>query len=105
MPGMRFRTIASPQRIPKIVFSGTATIATSIVSFSACTAIGFKIAAQNGRQPPSNARQKRSPTGGAGVTAREPSDPERTMRQAAMGSGPAAQAADREEHGERDDEQ
>ena len=70
MPGIRCRTIASAQRTPKIVFSGTATTATSSVSFSACTASGFEIAAQNGWKPCSNARQKISPTGATRITAR-----------------------------------
>ena len=56
MPGIRWRTIASPQSTPKTVFSGTATIVISIVSFSACTAVGFEIADQNGPRPCSNAR-------------------------------------------------
>ena len=34
--------------MPKAVFSGTAIAVISSVSFSACTAFGFEIAAQNG---------------------------------------------------------
>src|SRR5438045_8763481 len=63
MPGRRWRTIATAQRIPKSVFSGTTTAAISSVNFSACTAFGFEIASQNGWSPGSNARQKTRATG------------------------------------------
>ncbi len=56
--------------MPKIVFSGTATSVISSVSFNACTASGFEIAAQNGCQPCSNARQKMRLTGATRITAR-----------------------------------
>src|SRR3954447_9508235 len=102
---MRCRTIASAQRIPKIVLSGTATTATSRVSFSACTASGFETAAQNGCHPCSNARQKISPTGATRITARYASDVRRIPCLTVMASRPAAERADREEDTERDHEQ
>src|SRR4051794_7818580 len=46
-----------------------------------------------------------SPTGASRITARYPSEPKRTTYLAVIASGPAAQRADREEHGERDHEQ
>src|SRR6266550_1287549 len=74
MPGMRCRTIASAQRTPRIVLSGTATSAISSVSFRAWTANGLEIAAQNGCHPCSNARQKISATGATRITARYASE-------------------------------
>src|SRR4051794_6407410 len=100
MPGTRWRTIAIAQRMPNAVFSGTATTVISSVSFSACTAVGFEIAAQNGRQPCSKARQKMSDTGATRIVARYASESVLTV----MTGGPAAEAADSEEDAERDDE-
>src|SRR4051794_27848308 len=105
MPGMRCRTIASAQRTPKIVLSGTATSAISSVSFSAKTANGLEIAAQNGCHPCSNARQKISPTGATRITARYASDVTRTEYLAVMTGGVASKGSDRQEHAERDREQ
>ena len=59
-----------PHAMPKAVFSGTTTIVTITVSFSACTAYGFEIASQNGPSPCSNARQKMIDTGATRITAR-----------------------------------
>src|SRR6478736_4629620 len=105
MPGKRCRTIAIPQSTPKAVLSGTATIATSSVSFRACTASGFEIASQNGCRPCSNARQKMSATGATRITSRYTSDPKRIMRLAVIAHRPATHAADREKHREGDQEQ
>src|SRR5665213_1876622 len=105
MPGNRCRTMARPQRIPNTVLSGTATIATSSVSFSACTAVGFEIAAQNGCKPCSNARQKMRHTGATRMITRYPSDPKRIRYLPIMAHRPTSQAADREQHRERDHEQ
>src|SRR6266576_5767267 len=105
MPGMRWRTIASAQRTPKIVLSGTATAAISTVSFSANTANGLEIAAQNGCHPCSNARQKISTTGATRITARYASDVRRIPCLTVMPSRPAAEGADRKEDTERDHEQ
>src|ERR1700704_5362581 len=104
MPGNRCRTIASAQRTPNTVFSGTAASVTSTVSFSAWTAVGFEIACQKGTTPCSNARQKIKPTGAIRISARYASDPVRTTRLAVMTRGPTAQAADSEEDAERDHE-
>src|SRR4051794_27942633 len=105
MPGMRCRTIASAQRTPKIVLSGTATSAISSVSFSAKTANGLEIAAQNGCHPCSNARQKIRATGATRITARYASDVTRIEYLAVMTGRPAAERADRKEDAERDHEQ
>src|SRR5581483_687139 len=98
MPGIRRRTIASAQRIPNSVFSGTTIAVISTVSFSAWTASGFETAAQNGWKPCSNARQNTSPTGATRIAPRYASDPNLMI----MPSGPPAQCADCEEKRERD---
>src|SRR5205807_6919935 len=105
MPGMRCRTIASAQRTPKIVLSGTATSAISSVSFRAWTANGLEIAAQNGCHPCSNARQKISATGATRITERYASEVTRIEYLAIMAGRVAAKGADRQEHTERDHEQ
>ena len=56
--------------MPKAVLAGRRSSVISSVSFSACTAFGFEIAAQNGCTPCSNARQKMSPTGAIRMIAR-----------------------------------
>src|SRR5436853_2701810 len=100
MPGRRWRTIATAQRIPKSVFSGTTTAVISSVNFSACTAFGFEIASQNGWSPCSNARQKMRATGAMRIAPRYASDPNLTI----MACGPAAHRADGQQEGERDHE-
>ena len=55
-PGTRPRTIASAARTPKIVFSGTAISATSIVSQNAWIAAGVVIESQTAPSPGSNVR-------------------------------------------------
>src|SRR5437868_3171574 len=105
MPGMRCRTIASAQRTPKIVLSGTATSAISSVSFRAWTANGLEIAAQNGCHPCSNARQKISATGATRITARYASEVIRIEYLAIMAGRVAAERADSKQDTERDREQ
>src|SRR6476469_294272 len=105
MPGMRCRTMASAQRMPKIVLSGTATSAISSVSFSANTANGLVIAAQNGCHPCSNARQKINPTGATRITTRYASEVMRIEYLTVMPSRPAAERTDRQQDTERDREQ
>src|SRR3954466_9226332 len=100
IPGTRWRTIAIAQSTPNAVFSGTATTVISSVSFSACTAVALLIAAQNGCQPCSNARQKMSDTGATRIAARYASENVLTV----MTCGPASETADPEEDRERDDE-
>src|SRR5437588_1190364 len=105
MPGMRCRTIASAQRTPKIVLSGTATSAISSVIFRAKRAKGLHIAAQNGCHPCSNARQKIRVTGATRITTRYASDVTRIEYLAIMAGRPAAERADRKQDAERDHEQ
>ena len=62
--------MASAQRTPNAVFSGTEIAAISSVSLSACTAFAFEIADQNGCSPCSKARQKMSATGPIRMIAR-----------------------------------
>src|SRR3954453_18772780 len=104
MPGTRCRTMAIPQRIPNAVLSGTVISVTTRVSLSACTAAGFEIAAQNGSSPCSNARQKMSTIGATRMTARYASEPKRIVYLAIMARRPPPQAADPEQHAERDDQ-
>ena len=64
------RTIASAQRTPKTVFSGTAIMVIRTESQSACSASGVVTDAHASAAPASNARQNTSATGNATSAAR-----------------------------------
>ena len=56
--------------MPKTVFSGTAIAVISRVSLSACTAIGFETAAQNGCEAVLERAPEDEPTGATRMSAR-----------------------------------
>src|SRR5918995_7361875 len=97
--------MASAQRTPKTVFSGTAIAAISTLSQRACSASGVVTEAQAWPTPFSSARQKTSATGNASSAARYPSAAIRRAYLPIVPRRPAADAADREQHDERDAEQ
>src|SRR4051794_39833716 len=102
LPGKRRRTIARPTTIPKIVFSGTAIAAISIVSLNACSVSASVIADHALPIPSAQIRQKSIDSGPSKTTVKYDSA---IVLRTFMPRGESAEAADAEQDEERDREQ
>src|SRR3954453_23167495 len=94
--------MASPTKIPKSVFSGTAIAAISSVTLNACSVSGSVIADHALPRPSCQIRQKSIDSGPSSTTARYESA---IVLRTLMPRGEPAKAADPEQDGERDREQ
>src|SRR5258707_6119581 len=103
--GKRRRTIASAQTTPKIAFSGTAITAMISVSLNACTVLGSLSVFQSVPAPLSNARTQTIVSGPSRTASRYPSARNRrTYLRTLVPRCEEAQAADREQQREGDEE-